>query len=61
MAKKSTIARSKKKPKFSTRTVLRCFMCGRKRGYMRRFGLCRIHFRELAGQGLLPGVKKSSW
>ncbi|MEK7604007.1 MAG: type Z 30S ribosomal protein S14 [Patescibacteria group bacterium] len=61
MAKKSTIARSNKKPKFSTRTVLRCFMCGRKRAYMRKFGLCRIHFRELASQGLLPGVKKSSW
>jgi len=61
MAKKSTIARSAKKPKFSTRIVFRCFMCGRKRGYMRKFGLCRIHFRELAGEGLLPGVKKSSW
>jgi len=61
MAKKSTIARSNKPPKFSSRTVLRCFICGRKGGYMRKFGLCRIHFRELAGQGLLPGVKKSSW
>ncbi|MBI2063851.1 MAG: type Z 30S ribosomal protein S14 [Candidatus Yanofskybacteria bacterium] len=61
MPKKSTIARSDKKPKFSSRTVNRCFMCGRKHGYMRKFGLCRIHFRELAGQGLLPGVHKSSW
>ncbi|MEX1064287.1 MAG: type Z 30S ribosomal protein S14 [Candidatus Paceibacterota bacterium] len=61
MPKKSTIARSNKKPKFSTRTVLRCFICGRKHGYMRKFGLCRIHFRELASQGLLPGVHKSSW
>jgi len=61
MAKKSTIARSNKTPKYSTRTVLRCFICGRKRSYMRKFGLCRIHFRELAGEGLLPGVKKSSW
>ncbi|OGN09161.1 MAG: 30S ribosomal protein S14 [Candidatus Yanofskybacteria bacterium RIFCSPHIGHO2_02_FULL_41_11] len=61
MAKESTIARSNKKPKFSSRTVLRCFLCGRKRGYMRKFKLCRIHFRELASDGLLPGVKKSSW
>ena len=61
MAKKSTIARSKKKPKFSTRKVLRCEMCGRKHGYMRKFGLCRIHFREFASDGLLPGVHKSSW
>lgn len=61
MAKKSVIARSKKKAKFSTRIVNRCFICGRKHGYMRKFGLCRIHFRELASEGLLPGVNKSSW
>ncbi|OGN29152.1 MAG: 30S ribosomal protein S14 type Z [Candidatus Yanofskybacteria bacterium RIFCSPLOWO2_01_FULL_49_25] len=61
MAKTSTIARSKKKQKFSTRVVLRCFLCGRKHGYMRKFGLCRVHFRELATDGLLPGVQKSSW
>ncbi|PIR41921.1 MAG: type Z 30S ribosomal protein S14 [Candidatus Yanofskybacteria bacterium CG10_big_fil_rev_8_21_14_0_10_37_15] len=61
MAKKSVIARSLKKPKFSSRIVRRCFMCGRKAAFMRRFGLCRIHFRELASNGLLPGIKKSSW
>ncbi|HEY4507233.1 MAG TPA: type Z 30S ribosomal protein S14 [Candidatus Paceibacterota bacterium] len=61
MPKKSTIARSNKKPKFSSRKVNRCFMCGRKHGFLRKFGLCRIHFRELASQGLLPGVHKSSW
>ncbi|MEK7616264.1 MAG: type Z 30S ribosomal protein S14 [Patescibacteria group bacterium] len=61
MAKTSTIARSNKKPKFSSRKVNRCFLCGRKHGYMRKFGLCRIHFRELATDGLLPGVQKSSW
>lgn len=61
MAKTSTIARSNKKPKYSTRKVNRCFLCGRKHGYMRKFGLCRIHFRELATEGLLPGVQKSSW
>ncbi|HEY4523655.1 MAG TPA: type Z 30S ribosomal protein S14 [Candidatus Paceibacterota bacterium] len=61
MAKKSVIARSQKKPKFTTRIVRRCFRCGRKRGYMRDFGLCRICFREMAGKGLIPGVKKASW
>jgi len=61
MAKKSVIARSKKIPKFSTRIVFRCFKCGRKRSFMRDFGLCRICFRELANEGMLPGVRKSSW
>ncbi len=61
MAKESVIARAKKQPKFSVRAVNRCFKCGRKRGYIRDFGLCRICFRELASQGMIPGVKKSSW
>lgn len=61
MAKKSQIAKSNKKPKFSTRIVRRCFRCGRKKGFMRKFGLCRICFRELANKGEIPGVKKSSW
>ncbi|MFZ5559629.1 MAG: type Z 30S ribosomal protein S14 [Patescibacteria group bacterium] len=61
MAKISDIAKSKKNPKFSTRTVRRCFRCGRRHGYMRKFGLCRICFRELANRGELPGIKKSSW
>ncbi len=61
MAKKSVIARSEKKPKFSTRAVNRCWKCGRKRYYMRAFGLCRMCFRELASKGEIPGVKKSSW
>ncbi|HEX7586037.1 MAG TPA: type Z 30S ribosomal protein S14 [Patescibacteria group bacterium] len=61
MAKKSTIARAQKKPKFSTRIVKRCWKCGRKNGYMRKFDLCRICFRELASTGQIPGVKKSSW
>lgn len=61
MAKKSQIERAKKKPKFSTRIVRRCFKCGRSRAFMRDFGLCRICFRELATRGRIPGVKKSSW
>jgi small subunit ribosomal protein S14 len=61
MAKTSVVARAKKKPKFSTRIVNRCFKCGRKKGYMRTFGVCRICFRELASSGNIPGVKKSSW
>jgi len=61
MAKKSVIARSKKKPKFSSRIVRRCWRCGRKKGYMRDFGLCRICFRELASEGKIPGIKKASW
>jgi len=61
MPKKSVIERAKKKPKFSTRKVNRCFRCGRKRGYMRDFGLCRICFRELASRGEIPGIRKASW
>jgi small subunit ribosomal protein S14 len=61
MAKTSVIARSQKKPKFKSRVVRRCFRCGRKRGYMRDFDLCRICFREFANEGAIPGIKKSSW
>ncbi len=60
MAKKSIIAREKKR-KYPTRVRHRCQQCGRPRGYMRRFKLCRICFRELALQGHIPGVVKSSW
>ena len=61
MATKAQIAKSRKKQKFATRKVNRCFKCGRHRGYMRDFGVCRICFREMAPQGIIPGVKKSSW
>jgi small subunit ribosomal protein S14 len=61
MAIISQIIKSQRKPKFSTRIVRRCWRCGRKRGFMRDFGLCRICFRELANQGELPGIRKSSW
>ena len=60
MAKISMIEREKKR-KFKVRVRNRCNRCGRPRAYMRRFGLCRICFRELAGQGVIPGVVKSSW
>lgn len=61
MAKDSVIARAKKPPKYSTRIVRRCFRCGRKRGYLRKFGLCRICFREMALRGEIPGIRKASW
>jgi len=61
MATKAQIAKSKRKPKFKSRVVRRCFRCGRRRGYMRKFGLCRICFREMANKGLIPGIRKSSW
>lgn len=52
---------SGKKPEHRTKIYNRCALCGRVGGYMRRFALCRICFRELASQGLIPGVKKCSW
>ena len=61
MAKKSQIAKSFRKPKYSTRIVRRCWRCWRTRGFIREFGLCRICFRELALKGELPGIRKASW
>lgn len=61
MAKKSLIIKAQRPPKYSTRKVNRCRRCGRPRGYLRKFQLCRICFRELASQGMIPGVTKSSW
>ena len=61
MAKIALIEKSKRKPKFSTRVVTRCQVCGRKKGYLRKFKICRICFRELASKGFIPGVKKASW
>jgi small subunit ribosomal protein S14 len=60
MAKKSMIARDTKR-KYKVRVRSRCNICGRPRGYIRRFGLCRICFREQALKGHIPGVVKSSW
>ncbi len=61
MAKTSLIVKSKRKPKFQTRTYNRCPICGRPRAYIRKFGLCRICFRNMASRGEIPGVVKSSW
>ena len=61
MAKQALIEKANKTPKFKVQKYFRCRLCGRPRGYMRKFGICRICFRELAHQGLVPGVTKSSW
>lgn len=61
MAKKALVEKAKRKPKYSTRKVTRCKVCGRPRGYMRQFEMCRICFREMANKGEIPGVTKSSW
>lgn len=61
MAKTSMIVKSQRKPKYPVQHHNRCSICGRPRGYMRKFGLCRICFRERAHRGELPGVTKSSW
>lgn len=61
MAKKSLVVKAKRKPKFKVRKYNRCELCGRPRGYLRDFGICRLCFRKLASEGKIPGVKKASW
>ncbi len=61
MAKKCLIAKAVRKPKFSSRQYNRCALCGRPRAYYRKFGICRICFRNLALLGEIPGVRKASW
>ena len=61
MAKKSLIAKAKRPQKFQTRNYSRCSKCGRARAVFKKFGLCRICLRELAHQGVIPGMTKSSW
>lgn len=61
MAKVSDIVKFKREQKYKVRSKNRCNLCGRSRGYMRRFGICRLCFRELALKGELPGVLKSTW
>ena len=61
MAKKCLVEKSKRPPKFGVRKHSRCQRCGRSRAYLRKFGMCRICFRELALRGEIPGVRKASW
>lgn len=61
MAKKSLKVKQARKAKYSTREYTRCTICGRPRSVLRKFGLCRVCFRELAYKGEIPGVRKASW
>jgi small subunit ribosomal protein S14 len=61
LAKKSLIVKAARPKKFSTREYSRCNRCGRPRAVYRKFGLCRICLRELAHDGAIPGMTKSSW
>ncbi len=61
MAKKSMINRQQKKQKYKVREYTRCSICGRPKAVLRKYGICRICFRELASKGEIPGVKKASW
>jgi len=61
MAKKSMIAKARKQQKFKVREYTRCNRCGRPHSVLKKYGICRICFRELANKGQIPGVKKSSW
>lgn len=61
MAKVSRIIKNQKKQKFEGRFRNRCLICGRSRAYIRKFGICRLCFRDLAHRGEIPGIKKSSW
>lgn len=61
MATKAQMAKTKKPPKFSTRKVRRCEITGRSRGVYRKFRVSRIVLRNLALEGKVPGMRKSSW
>jgi len=61
LAKKALKMKAVKKPKFKVRAYNRCPICGRSRAFIRKFGICRICFRNFASHGKLPGVTKSSW
>lgn len=61
MARLASINKSLRKPKFAVRQHNRCKLCGRPRAYLRKFGVCRICFRNMAHKGLIPGVVKASW
>jgi len=61
MATKAQVMKSKRPPKFSTRTIRRCQLCGRPRAVYRKFKICRICLRNLAAEGKVPGLRKASW
>ena len=61
MARRAMVVKAEKKPKFGTRQVTRCKLCGRVRGVLRKFQMCRLCFRQHALRGLVPGVTKASW
>lgn len=61
MAKTSLKNKQQRKQKYSTREYTRCSICGRPRAVLRKYGICRICFRELAYKGEIPGVRKASW
>lgn len=61
MARLASINKSLRKPKFAVRQHNRCKLCGRPRAFLRKFGICRICFRNMAHKGLIPGVVKASW
>ena len=61
MAKTAMKVKQQRKQKFSTRDSHRCRICGRPHAYLRKYGICRVCFRELAYKGQIPGVKKASW
>lgn len=61
MATKAWMEKSKREPKYATRKVNRCKLCGRSNAYLRKFGMCRMCFRSLAHKGEIPGVRKASW
>ncbi len=61
MATKAWVAKAKREPKFTSRHVRRCQLCGRSRAVYRKFQVCRICFRTLALEGVIPGVRKASW
>jgi small subunit ribosomal protein S14 len=61
MAKKALVNKSKAKPKYKVQAYTRCARCGRPRAVFKRFGLCRLCFRQMAHNGEIPGITKSSW
>ncbi|MGD9901137.1 MAG: type Z 30S ribosomal protein S14 [Spirochaetales bacterium] len=61
MARKALVVKNKEPQKFTTREYTRCSICGRPHAVLKKYGICRICFREMANRGEIPGVKKSSW